>query len=685
MMPGTRKSGIDVIGDVPWSIHFGLFYKSTQDLVNILVPYFVAGLKNNEFCMWVTAEPLNVEDAKSRMAEALPDFDVYLDKGQIEIIPYTEWYTINGVFDGKRVLNGWVEKLRKAQERGFSGLRLTGNESWLDQSVWKDFIDYEQMINDVIGQYNMLAVCSYSLDKCDANDILDVVSTHQFALTRRNGDWKIIEDQGQKKARKALQESEVRFHSLIQNSSDIIRVLDRNGLIIYDSLSSQKVLGYPPGYTLGKSPYEFIHHDDLDRVRNDLGEVYDKKNDGNYTEFRIRKADGEYLDVESVGVNMIGVPGVDGIVITTRDITERKRAEELLRNSEARFRSYFDLPLIGIGITSVDKNWIRVNDKLCEILGYSREELFHHTWAELTHPDDVSKNVELFNRLLSGEIDGYTLDKRFIRKNGEIANTIISVGCVRRFDGTIDYFVTTVQDISYRKRIEQELLDAKSQAELYVDLMGHDINNMNQIGMGFIELALDTLNLDENSRLLLSKPMSAFEGSSKLIDNVRKLQREKSGDLSNTEMDIGQKLSDVQYHYSHLHGGNVSINYIPVIGYMVMANELLYDLFSNLVGNAIKHSNGHPVINIKVEQIQENNTDYHKISIEDNGPGIPDDLKTMIFNRRLRGGSKAKGSGIGLFLVKTLVDDYDGRVWAEDRIPGDYTKGARFVVMLPAL
>ena len=82
--------------------------------------------------------------------------------------------------------------------------------------------------------------------------------------------------------------------------------------------------------------------------------------------------------------------------------------------------------------------------------------------------------------------------------------------------------------------------------------------------------------------------------------------------------------------------------------------------------------------------MHENNTDYYKVSIEDNGPGIMDDLKPMIFNRRLRGGSKARGSGIGLFLVKTLVDDYGGRVWAEDRLQGDHKKGSRFVVMLPA-
>lgn len=123
--------------------------------------------------------------------------------------------------------------------------------------------------------------------------------------------------------------------------------------------------------------------------------------------------------------------------------------------------------------------------------------------------------------------------------------------------------------------------------------------------------------------------MAAFESSTKLIDNVRKLQRAKSGELLNIEMDIGQVLGDVQYHYSHLHGRNVSINYVPVIGYVVRANELLYDVFSNLVGNAIKHSNGHPVINIKVEQVQENDIVYYKVSIEDNGPGVPDDLKDI--------------------------------------------------------
>ncbi|MGA9141147.1 MAG: MEDS domain-containing protein, partial [Methanocella sp.] len=141
-------SGIDVIGRVPWGTHFSLFYQTKQDLIDVLVPYFKAGLKNNEFCMWITAESLNAGEVKAYMAEAMPDFNVYFEKGQIEIIPYTEWYTINGGFDPEGVLTGWIEKLRKAGERGFRGLRATGDVPWLETGGWKDFLDYEQNVND---------------------------------------------------------------------------------------------------------------------------------------------------------------------------------------------------------------------------------------------------------------------------------------------------------------------------------------------------------------------------------------------------------------------------------------------------------------------------------------------------------------------------------------------------------
>ena len=140
-----------------------------------------------------------------------------------------------------------------------------------------------------------------------------------------------------------------------------------------------------------------------------------------------------------------------------KDEAECKPAEEALRESEARFRSYFEMPLVGILITSLDKGIISVNDKFCTLVGYSADELKGKTWDKITHPENLARDVEQFNQVLAGEIDSYTLEKRFIHKNGTSIPTILSVGCVRHLDYTVNYLVATVQDITERKKAEEEL------------------------------------------------------------------------------------------------------------------------------------------------------------------------------------------------------------------------------------
>ncbi len=232
--------------------------------------------------------------------------------------------------------------------------------------------------------------------------------------------------------------------------------------------------------------------------------------------------------------------------------------------------------------------------------------------------------------------------------------------------------------------MEAALQEAKAQAELYLDLMGHDINNMNQIGIGFLEMALDTLKLDDGEKQMISKPLEALENSSRLISNVRKLQRARQGGLVLHEMDIGETLSQLIPHYSRMAGRDIKINYDASQECRVLANDLLSDVFSNIIGNAVKHSSGALTIDICLKKAPVNGKPHCVVSIEDNGPGIPDDVKSQLFTGQ-RSHKVVTGSGLGLYLVKALVEGYCGTVKAEDRVAGDRSKGSRFVVAIPEL
>lgn len=168
-----------------------------------------------------------------------------------------------------------------------------------------------------------------------------------------------------------------------------------------------------------------------------------------------------------------------------RNIVERRRAEDALRESEARFRSYFELPLVGIAVTTPDRGWIDINPRFCEILDYSPEALRQKTWADLTYPDDLDADVEQFNRVLAGEINGYSLEKRFVRRNGEVISTEINVTCVRDAAGQPRYFIALVQDITVRKQAESAL----NQTRLALE----EAQRLARMGSWEWEIATDTI------------------------------------------------------------------------------------------------------------------------------------------------------------------------------------------------
>src|ERR1700694_2487343 len=151
MASKLRKTGVSVLGDLPWGSHLCLFHETKQDLLDTLVPYFKAGLESNEFCVWAVSEPLTQEEARIALGRAIPDFDRFLSAGSIEILSGHEWYLKDGHADPKRITGGWHAKLRAALARGHEGMRVSGNAFWLGASHWKEFRDYEQELDEAVA------------------------------------------------------------------------------------------------------------------------------------------------------------------------------------------------------------------------------------------------------------------------------------------------------------------------------------------------------------------------------------------------------------------------------------------------------------------------------------------------------------------------------------------------------
>lgn len=238
------------------------------------------------------------------------------------------------------------------------------------------------------------------------------------------------------------------------------------------------------------------------------------------------------------------------------------------------------------------------------------------------------------------------------------------------------------------KARDEKIIAEKDRSQFYMDLMAHDINNMNHIGMGYLEMAIDKLKgcADADSIALMEKTYEALQSSSALIDNVRTVQKLQTSDLVPEIVDMGEMLGEVRDKYSNYPGHDVTIDYQPVKGYCIRASKLFKEVFANIVENAIKHSDPEkPLwIGIRLSSVKEGEKGYYRVEIEDNGPGIPDGNKQTIFSRYKRGQTAAHGKGLGLYIVQMLVEEFGGKVWAEDGVAGDHTKGARFVILMPA-
>jgi Signal transduction histidine kinase len=188
ILQNLRQTGIEFLKDIPWGTHICGFYQTKKDLFDILPAYFESGLKNNEYCMWVISEPITISEAKLALKTSIPNFDLFYKLGQLEIINHSEWYLKFGNFDGKRVLDGWLEKVESALTSGYEGIRICGNTTWLKRRYFRTFMDYESEVEKQIGSLKMIALCTYKLDQCNFHEVIDIVNNHQFSFIKTQDD-----------------------------------------------------------------------------------------------------------------------------------------------------------------------------------------------------------------------------------------------------------------------------------------------------------------------------------------------------------------------------------------------------------------------------------------------------------------------------------------------------------------
>jgi PAS domain S-box-containing protein len=223
----STPTGIKVLGDSEWGKHYCHFYETKQDLMDILIPYFKAGLENDEYCIWITSEPVSIEDAEKQLQKAVPDFGQYVQGRRIEILSYTKWYVSGGSFSKEDIIADWLAKIDVALTRGLKGVRVNGVESWVKNDTWKDFMEYESALNQAIAGHRILLICTYALKGFGAAEILDVARVHEAVIAKRQGDWEIVEVPELKESKAEIKKVNVELEQRVAKRTKSLEIANK--------------------------------------------------------------------------------------------------------------------------------------------------------------------------------------------------------------------------------------------------------------------------------------------------------------------------------------------------------------------------------------------------------------------------------------------------------------------------
>ena len=491
--------------------------------------------------------------------------------------------------------------------------------------------------------------------------------------------------------RRQLVEREGLFHLISENAADMIAVVDMEGRQLYNSLSFQKALGYSPEELQASSSFEQIHPDDRDRVKQ-AAEDARRSGIGKTLEYRLRHKNGTWLVLESTSSvirNANGDP--EKLVIVNRDITERKRAEEALRQSEAGFRSVVEDAPYGIYRSSPSGRFLQVNPAFQKMLGYDLEE-------ELLRKDlasDIFRHTGEYQRLaelLTGTEEAKDVEMEWKRQDG----TPITVRCSGRSindeNGAPAYFEVFAEDVTEKRVLERQLRMAQKM-EAIGRLSGgiaHDFNNLLGVIIGYSRVLGKALSTNTALREHALEIEKAGQRAASLTKQLLAFSRQQV--LTPAVLNLNTLASDMEKMLPRLLGEDIEVSLAldPELGNVKADQSQIEQVIMNLAVNArdampmggkLKIQTG----NVELDQAYTWNHPGSKVgsyvilTVTDTGTGMDAGTLTHIFEPFFTTKERGKGTGLGLSTVYGVVKQSNGYIWV-DSAPG---KGTSFQIYLP--
>ncbi len=492
-------------------------------------------------------------------------------------------------------------------------------------------------------------------------------------------------------AQKALRESQKMLQLVMDSIPQFIFWKDGNSVYLGCNNNMAWLLGLnSPADIIGLTDFDLpVSREQAGRIREEDRQVVETNAPIYHIveRFELQLPESQPIWVDANRVPLTDAAGkVVGILCTFEDITERVRAEAALAESEQRFRATFEQAAVGIAEKTLDGQFLVVNQKLCDILGYSREELLGRKFQEFTHPDDLPANLGMLRKLQAGEMETYSLEKRYIRKDGSPVWVNLTVSLLRHREGN-QSLMGVVEDITHRVEA-QEALRARAEElarttailanttavlrkrnqelDQFAYVVSHDlkaplraISNLSS----WIEEDLGEA-LTEETQHQMTLLRGRVQRMEALINGLLQYSRVGRVKTSLETVDVSKLLADVIDSIAPAPSFTVEVE--PGMPALETERLPLQQVFANLIGNAIKHNSrgaGHVKISVKDKGY------FYEFAVADDGPGIAHQFheKVFVIFQTLSARDIVENTGIGLAIVKKIVENQGGTIQLDSR------------------